>query len=1101
MPTFSFQFHALLNELDQNAVWSEVLFFPEISAYGRNRAWIRHQLSRQIKHYLSDLPPKDLWRRRALDSIPIVRTYDIVLNPPKRQIDWQTPVELSFHAMIWRHPECYWLAYVPALKVEVFAETEAELDELVPRQIEFALKRKRLTNSLSPLVGLERFRGLEVVAIQENIPVLSPKEIEKAEGEQKPKSTLKEVATRLNPRPLPPAYEMEATIRQLAEFLGGTERRSVLLVGPSGVGKTAAVHELIRTKAERNLEAKDFWATSGARLVGGTSGFGMWQERLEALCEETRRRKNIVLHLGSLLELLEVGKGGCSGQGVADFLRTPIDRGEIVLIVECTPEQRTVIERRSPGLLHSLAEVRVLEPTPNVGRSILRSAAQFNVKLKQAKIDKEALDKLDRLHRRYATYSVYPGRPLRFLNNLQEDAPKEKVLTASDVISAFSRETGLPRLLLDESHSLDLPQLKAWFSARVIGQESAVDLVVDLIASIKAGMTQPQRPIASLLFIGPTGVGKTEMAKTIAEFFYQDRRRMIRIDMSEYADAFAVDRLIGGRFQKEGVLTSQVRDQPFGVVLLDEFEKADPSLFDLLLQVLGEGRLTDVSGQVADFRNAVVIMTSNLGVESSGKTGFGFREETHTRQRLKQHFTQEVQRFLRPELYNRIDRIVDFGALDEETLRKIARRQLELIRQREGIGYRGVTLSVAEPALDHLVEKDYDLRYGARPLKRVMERELLKPLATGINRYTENHPLEANVTWTDGVRVQVKAAPLVPGKAASRLGVTASDSATEFAGDAAGLRRKALRLQTCVVTLEFQNELFRLEQERDRLIKRNLPPNAELEARHKELDEHLRAMNRCISDVTQVEERHLMAVYQNQELHLAESWEMFHVLEQEWQKVLWTAYAATLDRKSRDEVTLVIYAESTSPLLQLCAAYRALIEKRGDQVQLMGLMSPQGDLKQILNKGRVWIGKPKPGDPGESCTVLIGQTLDTDWSKVQKFASQWLGVAMRIRGKLAYPMYQSERGVHLITDGNQGHRAYVDTAKAKLPSYRPPLGVDRKGFAEGETKRRHYNRNANKVQDFWLDRELFWDGAVLNKPLIELAETRLLLEAEELLAD
>jgi ATP-dependent Clp protease ATP-binding subunit ClpA len=1101
MPNFTFQFHALLNELDQDAVLSEVLFFPEISAYGRSQAAIRHQLARQIKHYLGELPPKDLWRRRALASAPVVRRFDVTLTPPKKQIDWQTPVEISFHAIVWRHPECYWLAYVPAIGIEVFAATEAELGESVPKEIEFALKRKRLASSLSSLVGLERFRGLEVVTVQENITLLSPKEIEKAEGEQQPKSTLKEVATRLNPRQLSPAYEMEAVVQKLAELLAGTERRSVLLVGPSGVGKTAAVHELIRTKAERNLEAKDFWATSGARLVGGTSGFGMWQERALALCEETKKRKNVVLHLGSLLELLEVGKGGGSGQGVADFLRTPIDRGEIVLIVECTPEQRTVIERRSPGLLHSLAEVRVLEPSPETGRVILQSAAEFAVKRKQAKIEKAALEKLDRLHRRYATYSVYPGRPLRFLGNLQADAPKDHTLTAGDVISAFSRETGLPRLLLDETAPLDLPQLKAWFSSRVIGQEQAVDLVVDLIAAVKAGMTQPKRPIASLLFIGPTGVGKTEMAKTLAEFFFQDKGRMIRIDMSEYADPFAVERLIGGRFQKEGVLTSQVRDQPFGVVLLDEFEKADPSLFDLLLQVLGEGRLTDASGQVADFRNCVVIMTSNLGVETSGKTGFGFREEPRSRERLKQHFTQEVRKFLRPELYNRIDRIVDFGALDEVTLQRIAQRQLELIRQREGIGYRGVTLSVAEPALDHLVQKGYDPRYGARPLKRVMERELLKPLATGINRYTENHPLAANVTCADGVRVQVKAAPLVPGQSASRLGVSASEQAAQFAKEAAGLRRKALRLETCVVTLEFQNELFRLEQQRERLIKRKQPPSAELEARHKELDEHLRAMNRCISDVTRLEEQHLMAVYQNQELHLAESRELLQVLADEWQNVLWTAYAATLERKSRDVITLVLYAETVSPLLQLCAAYRALIEKRGDQVQLMGLISPQGDLRQILEENQYWIGKPKPEERDEPRTILIGQLLQSDWKKMKALASRWVGVAMRIRGKLAYPLYHSERGVHLITDGNQGHRCYVDAAKVDFLGYRPPLNVDRKGFAENESKRRHYNRNGNKVQDHWLDRELFWDGVVLEKPLIELAETRLVLEAEELLAD
>ncbi|MCA9067778.1 MAG: AAA family ATPase [Planctomycetaceae bacterium] len=753
MPKFPFQFHALLSELENETLQGEVLFFPESSAFGKNQAALRHQLARQIKQILPDLPPKDLWRRRALAELPIVQPVSIELKPPKKQILWQEPVALTFQTLVWRHADLSWLAYVPALGVEVFADTETELAERVPKQILFALKRKRMTEGLASLVLMERHRRLHVMPFREEITLLTPKEIEKAEGEQKPKSTLKEIGHRLNPRRMSPAYEMETTVKHLADLFSGADRRSVLLVGPSGVGKTAAVHELVRTKDQHGLESKDFWASSGARLVGGTSGFGMWQERCQQLCEETKQRPEVVLHFGSLLELMEVGRGGCSGQGAADFLRTPMDRGEIAIIVECTPEQRDVVERQSPGLLYSLTEVRVVEPSQEVGRTILKSVAQAASKRGQAEFEPNALDKLDRIHRRYATYSVYPGRPLRFLTNLQQDAPADQKIVASEVIGQFSRETGLPTTLLDESQSLDLTKLRDWFGGRVIGQPQAVDLIVDLIASIKAGMTQPERPIASLLFIGPTGVGKTEMAKTIAEFFYQDRHRLVRIDMSEYADPFAVDRLIGGRFQKEGVLTSQVRDQPFGVVLLDEFEKADPSVFDVLLQVLGEGRLTDAAGQLADFRNAIVIMTSNLGVETSGKAGFGFRDVTQSHEFLKQHFIEEVQKFLRPELYNRIDRIVDFAALEQETLHRIAHRQLELVKQRDGIQYRGVTLAVGEGAKELLVSEGYDPAYGARPLKRVIQHRVVDRLALEI--------LDGRIRDGDTVVVDVRDGDLV----------------------------------------------------------------------------------------------------------------------------------------------------------------------------------------------------------------------------------------------------------------------------------------------------------------------------------------------------
>lgn len=272
------------------------------------------------------------------------------------------------------------------------------------------------------------------------------------------------------------------------------------------------------------------------------------------------------------------------------------------------------------------------------------------------------------MHRRYATYSAYPGRPLRFLKNLLEDR-SGKTITADDVTARFSEETGLPLFLLNDAVKLDLEDTQRWFGSQVIGQPEAVALIIDLLATVKAGLTRAGRPIASLMFIGPTGVGKTEMAKSLAEFLFQNRERMIRFDMSEYADPIAVNRLIGGIWGAAGLLTSKVREQPFVVLLLDEFEKAHPSFFDLLLQVLGEGRLTDSSGRLADFTNAVVIMTSNLGAETFKRSALGFRDGASATSAARAHFLKEVRAFVRPEFFNRIDRIVPFAPLDEATRR------------------------------------------------------------------------------------------------------------------------------------------------------------------------------------------------------------------------------------------------------------------------------------------------------------------------------------------------------------------------------------------------------------------------------------------------
>ena len=245
---------------------------------------------------------------------------------------------------------------------------------------------------------------------------------------------------------------------------------------------------------------------------------------------------------------------------------------------------------------------------------------------------------------------------------------------------------------------LDLAGTHAWFAARVVGQSDAVNLVTDLLATVKAGLTRPNRPIASLLFIGPTGVGKTEMAKAVAEFLFGSKDRLTRFDMSEYADPVAVRRLVGGAFGSEGLLTAKVREQPFSVLLLDEVEKADGSFFDLLLQVLGEARLTDAGGRLADFRNTVVILTSNLGAESYRRGTPGFVGSGVGKAESQEHFARAVEQFLRPEMFNRLDRIVPFAPLGTEVIRTIADREWQKVLHRDGVRFRELTLDRAAGA-------------------------------------------------------------------------------------------------------------------------------------------------------------------------------------------------------------------------------------------------------------------------------------------------------------------------------------------------------------------------------------------------------------------
>ena len=405
--------------------------------------------------------------------------------------------------------------------------------------------------------------------------------------------------------------------------------------------------------------------------------------------------------------------------------------------------------------------LRVEEPPADEARAILRRVAERLRPGSRPPLSAEALATLDRLHRRYATYSVYPGRPLRFLTNLIHDHPAgdEAPIDADAVTRAFARETGLPLVLLDDATPLDLDAARGWFAARVIGQDEAVDLVVDLLATVKAGLARPGKPIASLMFIGPTGVGKTELAKALAEFLFGDGRRMTRFDMSEYADPISVLRLIGGATGRgEGLLTARVREQPFSVLLLDEFEKADPSFFDLLLQVLGEGRLTDVAGRLADFRNAVVIMTSNLGAEGYRRGRSGFARGTSRPRRGPRALrprgagdgaTRAVQS-------DRSDRPVRPARRGDGA--GIVDRQLGLIARRDGFRSGLVRMSIAPEVPAALARRGHDPRYGARPLKRAIERELLAPLAERINRHATDAALDVDVTLDadDRPRVAVR---------------------------------------------------------------------------------------------------------------------------------------------------------------------------------------------------------------------------------------------------------------------------------------------------------------------------------------------------------
>jgi hypothetical protein len=794
---------------------------------------------------------------------------------------------------------------------------------------------------------------------------------------------------------------------------------------------------------------------------------------------------------------MEVGKSVSNEQGIASFFGPYISRGDLLCVVECTPEQLPVIERQEPHLADAFLQIKVEEPDVERGRTILMNYAAAQGREGVARIDREGIEMLDRLHRRYATYSAYPGRPLRFLNNLLQDR-QEKAVSEAEVTKRFSLETGLPLLLLNDELPLDVEAARGWFSERVIGQTASVNLVVDLLATVKARLARAGKPVASLLFIGPTGVGKTEMAKSLAEFLFRDRNRLIRFDMSEYADELAVQRLIGGVWGKEGLLTAKVREQPFAVILLDEFEKAHASFFDLLLQVLGEGRLTDSLGRVADFTNAVVIMTSNLGAQTYKQNAFGFLEAGSATEKAGEHFMREVRAFVRPEFFNRIDRITPFAPLDEATVLKIAHRELEGITKRDGVLYRGVELNVSDEVARYLARRGYDARYGARPLKRAIERELLVPLAEGLNRQTADTALRAEVRVAgDKLAVEVQAKTDEAGKTLSFASKRAPFA--ELAKQAAALRRDAQTLHGGAAALEIRNEIFNLERLAKRLARRKWKDEEQTAglARLPELKRGIHRLESLAERVSIFEDDTLLCFYGREHREQNALQGRLVELARECDEVLLCLYGLQFPKP--DDVTLAVFGENTNWLFELARGYYEIAVEAQASVEVFDFASPSGPESEAI-KARI-----KAGEKLMVYGLFDRITVKRNVEKPKEFFAaprpQTVGIAMRIHCEFAFLRFEPERGMHALTEAKKIHKNLVHTSAAGIQEYAPPKELEKRGSISHQEERRDYNRDEGKVEDCALKEKLFMNRDDLKFTLRHSIEKRLIKDAKTLLEE
>ena len=528
-----------------------------------------------------------------------------------------------------------------------------------------------------------------------------------------------------------PVIGRDEEIRRSVQILSRRSKNNPVLIGEPGVGKTAVAEGIAAYiagyDAPDSMAGKRLVALDLPALLAGTKYRGDFEERVKAVLKDVKKAGDVILFIDEMHTM--IGAGSAEGAiDAANILKPALGRGEVQIIGATTPEEYRRHIEKDAALERRFQPVKIAEPSRSDSLKMLGAVRQSLEKHHGVKISDAALTAAVDLSARYINDRFLPDKAI----DLADEAAAHirvsggGLVTAEDIAGIVSMWTGIPVANLSADETKRLCNMESILHRRVIGQNEAVTAVSRAIRRGRVGLSDPDRPIGSFLFLGPTGVGKTELCRALAEAVFGESEAMIRLDMSEYMEKHAVSKLIGSPpgyvgYEDGGQLTERVRRKPWSVVLFDEIEKAHEDVWGILLQIMDDGRLTDSAGRVVSFRNTIIVMTSNVGAKSisDGRPRMGFTPDGGDEaQLMRARINEELRRTFKPEFLNRIDETIVFRRLSRAEIRSIAERMLLTVAER--FKALGMTLSVPDQVVDFLAERGYDEKYGARPLRRAI---------------------------------------------------------------------------------------------------------------------------------------------------------------------------------------------------------------------------------------------------------------------------------------------------------------------------------------------------------------------------------------------